>query len=82
MYRCRFPGPGEALVKVQAVGICASDLKCFHGAPMYWGDGPVPPNVDLLATPGHEFVGEIVAVDDLGASGGAWTPVIAWWPNR
>src|SRR4029077_3508359 len=38
------PGPGEALVKVQAVGICASDLKCFHGAPMYWGDGPVPPN--------------------------------------
>ena len=60
------PGPGEALVKVQAVGICASDLKCFHGAPMYWGDGPVPPNVDLLATPGHEFVGEIVAVDDLG----------------
>ena len=60
------PGPGEALVKVQAVGICASDLKCFHGAPMYWGDGPVPPNVDLLATPGHEFVGEIVAIDDLG----------------
>ena len=51
---------------MQAVGICASDLKCFHGAPMYWGDGPVPPNVDLLATPGHEFVGEIVAIDDLG----------------
>jgi threonine dehydrogenase-like Zn-dependent dehydrogenase len=60
------PGPGEALVKVQAVGICASDLKCYHGAPMYWGDGPVPPNVDLLVTPGHEFVGEIVAIDDLG----------------
>ena len=60
------PGPGEALVKVQAVGICASDLKCYHGAPMYWGDGRVPPNVDLLAIPGHEFVGEIVAIDDLG----------------
>src|SRR4051794_2603104 len=26
------PGPGEALVKVEACGICASDLKCFHGA--------------------------------------------------
>ena len=25
------PGPGEALVKVEAVGICASDLKCYHG---------------------------------------------------
>jgi threonine dehydrogenase-like Zn-dependent dehydrogenase len=60
------PGPGEALVKVHAVGICASDLKCYHGAPMYWGDGPVPPNVDLLAIPGHEFVGEIVAIDDIG----------------
>src|SRR5262245_44516928 len=60
------PGPGEALVKVQAVGICASDLKCYHGAPMYWGDGLVPPNVDLLAIPGHEFVGEIVAIDDMG----------------
>ncbi len=60
------PGPGEALVKVQAVGICASDLKCFHGAPMYWGNGPIPPNVDLLVTPGHEFVGEIVTIDDLG----------------
>ena len=27
------PGPGEALVRVEAVGICASDLKCYHGAP-------------------------------------------------
>ena len=60
------PGPGEALVKVEAVGICASDLKCYHGAPMYWGDGPVPVNVDLMVIPGHEFVGRIVAIDDLG----------------
>lgn len=60
------PGPGEALVRVQAVGICASDLKCYHGAHMYWGDGPVPPNVDLGVIPGHEFVGEIVAIDDQG----------------
>lgn len=60
------PGPGEALVRVEAVGICASDLKCYHGAPMYWGDGPVPPGLDLQVTPGHEFVGEIVAVDDQG----------------
>jgi len=62
------PGPGETLVKVQAVGICASDLKCFHGAPMYWGDGPVPPNVDLLVTPGHEFVGDVVALGEGAAA--------------
>jgi threonine dehydrogenase-like Zn-dependent dehydrogenase len=24
------PGPGEALIKVEATGICASDLKCYH----------------------------------------------------
>ena len=46
------PGPGEALVKVQAVGICASDLKCFHGAPMYWGDGPSRPTSTYSPHPG------------------------------
>ena len=32
------PGPGEALIKVEATGICASDLKCYHGAAKFWGD--------------------------------------------
>ena len=36
------PGPGEALVKVEAVGICASDLKCYHGAAKFWGDANRP----------------------------------------
>ncbi len=31
-------GPGEVLVRVEAVGICASDLKCYHGAAKFWGD--------------------------------------------
>ena len=31
-------GPGEVLVKVQSAGICASDLKCYLGAPLFWGD--------------------------------------------
>src|SRR6266576_3476984 len=35
------PGPGEALIKVEAVGICASDLKCYHGATKAWGDDSV-----------------------------------------
>ena len=30
-------GPGDVIVKVKAVGICASDAKCFEGAPMFWG---------------------------------------------
>ena len=28
---------GEVLVKVLAVGICASDVKCYNGASYYWG---------------------------------------------
>src|SRR5687767_8828157 len=31
-------GPGEVVVRVGAVGICASDLKCYLGAPLFWGD--------------------------------------------
>ena len=30
-------GDGEVLVKVLAVGICASDVKCYNGASYYWG---------------------------------------------
>ena len=32
------PGPGEVVVKVKSTGICASDIKCYTGAPMFWGD--------------------------------------------
>ena len=60
------PGPGEALVKVQAVGICASDLKCFNGAVKFWGDAERPPYVETNVIPGHEFVGVVVEIDDLG----------------
>ena len=58
------PGPGEALVQVEAVGICASDLKCYHGATKFWGDGDRSAYVETPVTPGHEFVGRVVALDD------------------
>lgn len=58
------PGPGEALVRVEAVGICASDLKCYHGAAKFWGDGTRPGYVDTPVVPGHEFVGVIEELDD------------------
>ena len=51
------PGPGEALVKVEAVGICASDLKCYHGAAKFWGDANRPAWAETEVIPGHEFVG-------------------------
>ncbi|MBM3743886.1 MAG: zinc-binding dehydrogenase [Actinobacteria bacterium] len=61
------PGAGEALVKVEAVGICASDLKCYHGAAKFWGDASRPAWAETEVVPGHEFVGEIVQLDDVAA---------------
>ncbi len=57
-------GPGEALLRVEAVGICASDAKCFSGAPMFWGDGHRAGYCQAPVIPGHEFVGEVVAVGE------------------
>ena len=62
------PGPGEALVKVEAVGICASDLKCYHGAPKFWGDENRPAWAETEVIPGHEFVGTVVQLDDEATS--------------
>ena len=61
------PGPGEALVKVEAVGICASDLKCYHGASKFWGDESRPAWAETEVIPGHEFVGVVVQLDEAAA---------------
>ena len=57
-------GAGELLVRVEAVGICASDLKCYHGAAKFWGDTERPAWAETEVIPGHEFVGEIVELDE------------------
>ncbi len=61
------PGPNDALVKVEACGICASDLKCYHGAAKFWGDDSRPAWAETEVIPGHEFVGEIVEIGDEAA---------------
>ncbi len=62
-------GPGEALVKVEACGICASDVKCYHGAAKLWGDDNGRPAwAETEVIPGHEFVGEIVELDEDAAA--------------
>ncbi len=58
------PGPGEILIRVQAVGICGSDIKCFQGAAKFWGDDSRPAWAETGVVPGHEFVGEVVTLDD------------------
>lgn len=32
-------GPGDVLVRVTAVGICASDVKMYKGGEFFWGKG-------------------------------------------
>ena len=62
------PGPGEVLVKVEAVGICASDLKCYHGAVKFWGDETREAWAETEVIPGHEFVGTVVQLDSTAAA--------------
>jgi threonine dehydrogenase-like Zn-dependent dehydrogenase len=61
------PGPEEVVVRVRAAGICASDLKCYLGAPLFWGDDRREGYCQPPVIPGHEFVGEVVALGE-GAS--------------
>ncbi|WP_342515299.1 alcohol dehydrogenase AdhP [Sporosarcina sp. FSL K6-1522] len=49
------PGPGQALVKIEACGVCHTDLHAAHG------DWPVQPKLPLI--PGHEGVG---IVEEIG----------------
>jgi threonine dehydrogenase-like Zn-dependent dehydrogenase len=60
----RHPGPGEVLVKVIAAGICAGDVKCFQGTPMFWGDANRKAYAETDVIPGHEFVGRVVALGE------------------
>jgi threonine dehydrogenase-like Zn-dependent dehydrogenase len=58
------PGPGEVVIRVKSTGICASDIKCYTGAPLFWGDANRVGYCQAPVTPGHEFVGEVVALGD------------------
>ncbi len=50
-------GPDDVIIRSEGCGVCASDVKCWHGAPMYWGDADRPAWVQPPVIPGHEFLG-------------------------
>jgi propanol-preferring alcohol dehydrogenase len=53
------PGPGQALLRVRACGVCRTDLHIV--------EGDLPPVLQTV-TPGHQIVGEVMqAVGDLRA---------------
>jgi threonine dehydrogenase-like Zn-dependent dehydrogenase len=58
------PGPGELVVKVGAAGICASDIKCYTGGPLLWGEHGEGGYCEAPVIPGHEFAGTVVALGE------------------
>lgn len=46
------PGPNDAVVQVQAAGLCGTDYRIWTGERA----------VRYPLTPGHEFIGEVVGV--------------------
>jgi D-arabinose 1-dehydrogenase-like Zn-dependent alcohol dehydrogenase len=54
------PGAGEVLIKVQACGVCHSDVLTKEG---YW------PGIQFPRIPGHEVAG---LIDEVGAGVSAW----------
>ncbi len=49
------PDPGEALVKIEAVGVCGSDLHAYEGT---------QPFFDYPQVGGHEIVGTVVEIEE------------------
>lgn len=55
-------GDGEVLIKVLGCGICAGDVKTYHGGQRVWGKEPGQAYIDAPCIGGHEFYGEVVEV--------------------
>ncbi|MFP4697560.1 MAG: alcohol dehydrogenase catalytic domain-containing protein [Eubacteriales bacterium] len=51
---------GEILLKVKACGICAGDVKAYHGGIRIWGTSPENRYIEAPVIGGHEFFGEVV----------------------
>lgn len=55
-------GPDDVILKVEGCGICAGDLKCRHGAAMFWGSDAQTGCTEPPFIPGHEFVGVVAKI--------------------
>lgn len=58
----------DLIIRVEACGICAGDIKASHGTARFWGGDGMPGYCRPPFVPGHEFFGRVVArgknVDD------------------
>lgn len=58
------PAAGEVLIRLDACGVCASDIKCYLGAPLFWGDAHRKGYVQAPVIAGHELIGTVVALGE------------------
>lgn len=56
--------PGEVIIKIKGCGICAGDIKSYHGGIRIWGTSEADRYIEPPCIPGHEFYGEIVEIAD------------------
>jgi len=54
---------GEVLIKTEACGICAGDIKAYNGGEVFWGSETTIPYLEPPAIGGHEFIGRVVEID-------------------
>ncbi|MBS4208080.1 alcohol dehydrogenase catalytic domain-containing protein [Bacillus sp. FJAT-50079] len=57
-------GDGEILIKVKGCGICAGDVKSYHGGIRIWGTSEENRYIEAPCVGGHEFYGQIVAMGE------------------
>ncbi|HEY0792227.1 MAG TPA: alcohol dehydrogenase catalytic domain-containing protein [Chthoniobacterales bacterium] len=56
--------PDDIIIKVEACGICAGDIKSYVGAESFWGGNGQPAYIKAPMIPGHEFIGHVVELGD------------------
>lgn len=50
----------DIILKVEACGVCAGDIKCYEGGFRFWGGEGNPAYAEPPFIPGHELLGHVV----------------------
>jgi len=53
---------GEIVLKVKGCGICAGDVKSYHGGIRIWGTSAADRYIEAPCIGGHEFYGEVTEI--------------------
>lgn len=57
-------GKDDVILKVKGCGICAGDVKAYHGGIRIWGTSEENRYIEAPCVGGHEFFGEVVEKGD------------------